>query len=129
MKQKTKSNSNASGLRRPQNRRHLSTHETVRALMERGAVEDQVALALDRDKNLLRKRHIEALRNGRETRRQQIAAAERERLTKKEAELRAVCLAGFNTKWQRPDGTNPLQQNKTLAEAMEEFERLRARMS
>ena len=55
-------------------------------------------------------------------------ATEREKLSKKEADLRAACFAGFGTKWELPDGRNLLQQDMTLAEAEEEFERLRARL-
>jgi hypothetical protein len=96
--------------------------------MEGGAVEDEVALELGVDKNELRRKHIRALRQGRETRRQQQTATKREKLSKREEELRRACFAGFGTKWESPDGRSRLQQNRTRAEAEEHFQRLRARL-
>jgi hypothetical protein len=92
--------------------------------MEGGSCEDEIAYELGVHKNTLRRKHIVALRQGREARRQQ-TKAEREEQTKKEAEFRAAWFAGFGTKWELPDGRNPLQQNMTLAEAEAAFARLK----
>jgi hypothetical protein len=95
-------------------------------MMANGAVEDEVAAHLRMGKTRLRGRHIRDLKAGREIRRQQTTAAEAEQLSKKEAQLREAWFAGFNSKWQRPDGRCPLHQNMTLAQAEAEFARRRA---
>jgi hypothetical protein len=125
VKRKAKANGKASGSRRGQKPLKQRIHDRVRSLMAGGASEDLVADELGLDKNQLRRKYIRPLAQGREARRQQIKA-ERDLQTKKEMELYLACMAGFDSKWTRPDGTNRLHLNKTREECEADFVRLRA---
>jgi hypothetical protein len=75
------------------------------------AVEDEVAFELGVDKNQLRRHHIRALRQGRETRREQQAAAEAElaSLSREETHAaNAILTALADDNWIGPNGRSLL---------------------
>jgi hypothetical protein len=113
MKQKPKRRANGPVSRQGRRRRGQTIydriHDRVRGLMEGGAVEDEIALELGVDKNQLRRKHIRALRQGRETRRQQQAETELASLTREELHCLDAIVTSFNDPtWLTSDGCSYL---------------------
>ena len=97
-------------------------HRRVKAMAAAGLVEDQIVLRVGGgiDKNQLRRRYIDSIKEGRVAA-QEAQAAENEKLSAKEREMKRVFFAGYGTHWEQPDGTNLLQQGRTLAESKQEW--------
>jgi hypothetical protein len=94
---------------------------TVRRLTAQGYSGDIVAALVGLNKNRLRSTHALDLEAGREIARANAEAAENEKLSAKEEEMRRCFFAGFGTYWENEDGTNDLQQGRTLAECKQDW--------
>jgi hypothetical protein len=81
-----------------------------------GLVEDQIALRIGSDKNQLRRRYIDEIKEGRAQARSEAESAESEKLSATEEGMRRAMFAGYGTHWENEDGTNDAQGGRTLAE-------------
>jgi hypothetical protein len=96
-------------------------HGKVKRMAAAGLVEDQIALRLGGlDKNQLRRRHIEALKQGRASRDAQKAQEAAEEPSKAEREQLARIEASFQSDWYSPEYGNDLYGGAmNVAEALE----------
>jgi hypothetical protein len=83
-----------------------SAHDYVKDLMAKGAVEDEVAAHLKIDKNRLRRRHISALKSGRNAAR--AAAIEATAVSVQEYHFLDAATSSFASDWHDPVRGNPL---------------------
>jgi hypothetical protein len=80
----------------------------------KGMVEDQIAARLGLDKNQLRRRHIDAIKDGRAQATAAADAAAGEQLSQDEETMRRAILAGYGTHWENADGTCDLHHGRTF---------------
>jgi hypothetical protein len=90
--------------------------QTVRRLAAEGHSGDVISALMQVNKNTLRAKHALDLERGRQIAQAEAETAEIEKLSAKEEEMRRAMFAGFGTHWENPDGTNVLQDGRTLAE-------------
>jgi hypothetical protein len=95
-------------------------HDQVRRMAAYGLVEDQIALRLNgMDKNRLRRKYIDSIKEGRAIASAARAEAEAAELTRKEKECLAAVKASFNSDWYSPEYGNDLFDGAhTVAEAL-----------
>ena len=98
-------------------------HRRVKEMAAAGLVEDQITARLPRvgDKNQLRRKYIDAIKQGREIARAEANAIEGEKLTVEEETKKRAMFAGFGTGWENADGSCDLHHGNTLEQQKELF--------
>jgi uncharacterized protein YnzC (UPF0291/DUF896 family) len=81
-------------------------HRRVKAMAAAGLVEDQIALRIGGDKNQLRRRYIDSIKQGRAAAQEERAAAELTKEEKKEQKLRETIARSFKSHWYDPQNTS-----------------------
>jgi hypothetical protein len=101
-------------------RRSPQLHEEVRKMASRGLVEDQIALRLNgMDKNRLRRKYIDAIKDGRAAAAAARAEAEAAELTRKQKEMLEAIEDSFASHWYSPENGNLLYDGAhTVEEAL-----------
>ena len=102
-----------------------AVHRRVKEMAAAGLVEDQIALRIGGDKNQLRRKYIDSIKQGRAEKQEAQAAAEAVKLTKQQQKDREMIARSFDSHWfDRELGTNILFGDaRTVEEAIAWWER------